>query len=114
MKRISTLTANPYQKVTFITESGKDAVFVFRYLPTQQRWIFDLEYDGSFIANGIAVCCHPNLLDKWHNILDFGINVTTDTGLDPFEVTAFDDGSCFVSILNKEEKNQATEYLNGI
>ena len=113
MNIISTLNANPYQRVSFLTESGKEAVFVLRYLPTQKGWFVDLSY-GDFAVYGIRVCCSPNLLDKWHNILDFGVNVMTDNGLDPFEITAFDNGSCFFSILTNDEKKQATEYLDGL
>ena len=113
MRRITTLNANPYQRVSFVIGTNKEAVFTFRYLPTQKSWFFDLVY-GDFEINMVRVCCYPNLLDKWRNLLDFGVNVSTDNGLDPFEVTAFDDGSCFFSILNEDEKNQATEYLDGV
>ena len=114
MKRLSILTSNPYQTVTFTTNSGKNVVMNFRYMPTQQRWFLDLTYGDTFAVNGLAVLCHPNILDKFHNILDFGINVTTDTGLDPTELTCFEDGSCFVCMLDSNEKEQATEYLDGV
>lgn len=114
MKRITTLTDNSYQQISFVTESGKELDMVFRYLPRQYYWVVDITYNKKFVLNGIRICCHPNLLDKWHNILDFGINVTTDDGLDPMTVDCFSSNYCFFCILNNEEKNQATEYLNGL
>lgn len=113
MKLITTLGANPNQKISILTWSGKEAVLVFKYLPTQKSWYIDLKY-GNFEVNGIKVCCSPNILDKWSNILDFGINVMTIDGLDPFELTSFDNNTCFLSVLNDEEKKQAAEYLNGV
>lgn len=114
MKRLSTLGANPIQTVSYVTTSGKTADMTFKYLPTQSQWVMDLNYGGTFFVNGVVISCHPNILDKYHNIIDFGINVSTDDGLDPFELTCFQDGSCFVCILDEDEKNQATEYLNGV
>lgn len=112
MKRLSTLTKKAIQNISFITDSSEKIYLVFRFLPTQNTWFLDISSDKINIS-GLRVCCSPNILDKWHNILDFGISVTTDDGLDPFRIEDFESGYCFVSIINKEELKRTTDYLNG-
>jgi len=114
MKRLSTLNCNPIQNISYVTNSGKNIDMTFRYLPTQSQWVLDVDYETGFSVKGVVVSCYPNILDKYHNLIDFGINISTDDGLDPFELTCFQDGSCFVCILDENEKNQAMEYLDGV
>lgn len=112
MKRLSTLNSQPYQEISYITESSLKVTLTFRFLPTQMGWVVDIVSD-KFNVYGIKLCCSPNLLDKWHNVLDFGINVTTDDGYDPFRLDDFESGYCYVCITNKEETKNTVDYLNG-
>ena len=113
MKQISTLSSSPRQKLNFITESGKTIDMTFRYLATQSRWVLDFSYENGFSVNGLAVVCSPNMLDKYRNMIDFGINVMSVDWQDPWSITSFSDGLCAVSVLNDEEKNMAARYLDG-
>lgn len=112
MKTLSTLDANPRQSLYFVTEEKDRVKFSFYYLPTQQNWFVDIESE-NFNLYGTRLCCHPNLLNKYHNIINFGLSVLTVDGLDPFQVTDFSTGYCQVSILEKSEVATVEAYLNG-
>ena len=114
MQLITTLDGSAYQQVSYILDDGTTVTMTFRFLPTQNRWVLDVSDDGGFEANGIFLCCYPNVLDKWHNIIKYGINVTTTDSVDPFRQDDFETGYAFVAMLNEEEKNKAAGYLNGL
>ena len=114
MQIITTITSSPYQEVSYVLEDGKKVTFTLRFLPTQGRWLLDVSDANGFEVHGLYVCCHPNLLDKWHNILKYGVNIATDDMADPFTLEDFSSGYAVFSILNEEEKESMTEYLDGL
>lgn len=114
MQAISTIDSSAYQEVSFILESGIKTTLTLRFLPTQRRWLLDISDENGFKVNGLYVCCHPNLLDKWHNIIDYGINIATDDMVDPYRQEDFESGYAYLAMLNKEEKEETTRYLDGI
>ncbi len=114
MQLITTLDGSAYQKVSYILDDGTECTMVFRFLPTQNRWVVDISDDSGFEVNGIFLCCYPNILDKWHSIIKYGINVSTTDGIDPFRQNDFETGYAFVAMLNEEEKKKATDFLNGL
>lgn len=114
MELITTLDESAYQEVSYILESGIKTTLTLRFLPTQRKWLLDVSDENGFEIKGIYVCCHPNLLDKWHSIIDYGINVATDNMVDPFRQEDFATGFAFLAMMNKEETDKTTEYLNGL
>lgn len=114
MQLITTLDDSSYQEVSYILESGVKTTLTLRFLPTQRRWLLDVVDENGFEVHGLYVCCHPNLLDKWHNIIDYGINVATSDMVDPYRQEDFESGYAFLAMIDKEEKDYTTRYLNGL
>lgn len=114
MQLITTLGSESFQEVQYILDSGLKTTLTLRYLPTQRRWLLDVSDENGFEVHGLYVCCSPNLLDKWHNIIDYGINVATDDMIDPYRQEDFETGYAFLAMLDSDEKEQATEYLDGV
>lgn len=114
MQLITTLGSESFQEVQYILDSGVKTTLTLRYLPTQRRWLLDVSDDNGFEVHGLYVCCSPNLLDKWHNVIDYGINVATDDMIDPYRQEDFETGYAFLAMLDSDEKEQATEYLDGV
>lgn len=112
MRRITTLDSSPNQSIYFVTEEGKNIHLTLSFKPRQQAWFLDLESD-TFNVYGLQICCSPNILDKFHNIIEYGIQITTLDGYDPWRVDDFETGYCSFCILNKNELKQTTEFLNG-
>ena len=112
MKQIDTISSEAYQSLYFITEDGIQLHFTLRFFPRNQQWVLDLESD-DFNVYGLVVCCNGNLLDKFHNLLTYGIVISTIDGLDPWRVTDFEDGNASFYVLNKDELKSVTGFLNG-
>ena len=112
MYALTRLDSNPKQTLYFTTEDKKQIKFYFYFLPTQSNWFVDIECD-DFKLYGTRLCAHPNLLTKYHNIINWGLNIQTVDGYDPYQVTDFSDGRCTVSVLTPDEVKQVESYLNG-
>lgn len=111
MKQITTIDSNAYQSIYFITEDGIKLHFTLRFLSRNKTWSLNIESE-KFNVNGISVLCAPNILDKFHNLLTYGIMIKTEDGLDPWRVDDFDSGYASFYVLNKEELSQVTGFLN--
>lgn len=109
---LSRLDSNPKQTIYYNTEDKQQIKFHFYFLPTQSNWFVDIEC-GNFQLYGTRLCNHPNLLTKYHNIINWGLNVQTVDGYDPYQVTDFSDGKCIVSVLTSSEVAEVESYLNG-
>jgi len=114
MQRLTVLDSDAYQEVSYILEDGTKTTITLRFLPTQRRWLIDVKDENGFEVNGLYACCHPNILDKWHSEIDYGISITTDNGVDPYRQEDWESGYAFLAMLDSEEKKETTEYLNGL
>ena len=114
MQLITTIDSSAYQQFSYILDSGLKTTFTFRFLPTQGRWLLDVSDENGFSVNGLYVCCHPNLLDKWHSIISYGVSVATSDMADPFQQDDFMTGYAYFSILDGDEKDAVTRFLNGV
>lgn len=112
MRQITTIDSNSSQSIYFASETKNLIHFTFHFSSRQQAWFLDVETD-TFNVYGIQICCLPNLLDKYRNIIDFGVSIVTEDGLDPWRVTDFEDGYCSFYVLNPEELKEVTELLDG-
>ena len=112
MKLYTTITSQPSQDFYIITDDSKKVDIHLYFLPTQESWFIDITCE-NFTVKGIRVSRSPNILDKYHNILTFGINISTADGYDPWRITDFEDGYASFILLNEEELKSVTELLNG-
>jgi hypothetical protein len=104
MKVLNTLTEDPDQQMTFVLADGSSIQLQFQYRRAIQRWIVNIGY-GGFIANGIILSTHPNLLRVWRNIIPFGIAVASTDMADPFQLQDFTNGRVTVYILDSTTGN---------
>ena len=114
MQRITIIDSEPYQEVSYILDSGVKTTLTLRFLPTQRRGLLDVKDENGFEVKGLYVCCHANLLDKWHNVIDYGISISTNDMIDPYRQEDFESGYAYFCMLDSQEKQSVTEYLNGI
>lgn len=80
---LNNLTTAGNQTSTAILADGTRVVLTFRYRAAIQRWTVDVAYK-TFVAKGLGLSTHPNLLRVWRNVIPFGLQVVTDDGTDPF------------------------------
>ena len=99
---INNLTNFADQTTTLQLPDGSSATMELIYNGTTERWIMNLTY-GTFAAYGIGVCCYPNLLRQWMNIIPFGIACTTPDQTDPIAVNDFFTGRVSLYILTQTD-----------
>ena len=80
---VNNLTAAGVQTSAVLLADGTTVTLTFRYRPAIQRWTVDVSYQG-FVANGVGLSTHPNLLRDWREVIPFGLQVATADGTDPF------------------------------
>jgi hypothetical protein len=100
MFAIDNLTAAGNQTSIAILADGTSVTLTFIYRPAVQRWTVDVER-GTFIARGIGLSTHPNLLRVWRNIIPFGLQVTTKDGTDPFMADDLQSGRVVINMLDQ-------------
>lgn len=102
MKYLNKLSSDPYQSVTIPAINGQNATCVFRFLPTQSRWMIDITY-GDFVLKGYYISCAPNFLRKFRNIIPFGIACVTTHGFDPYAVNEFSEQTSLLYLLDSDD-----------
>lgn len=89
MFQIDNLKSTANQTSTATLADGSTVTLTFKYRPTIQRWTVDVLYK-NFIANGVGLSTHPNLLRIWRDVIPFGLQVVTVDGTDPFMASDLD------------------------
>jgi hypothetical protein len=114
MTLVDNLTDAADQTTTLILPDNTAATLRLRFRPRTGRWVADVGYAATgFQANGINVCCLPNILRAWRRTLPFGIAFMTADFTDPFQLTDFLTGRCSVYLLNEEDVASVEETVIG-
>ena len=82
---------------------GTTAELQLIYQGATERWLLNVSYGEDFSVMGINVCCLPNILRQWRNIIPFGLACTTDDQTDPFTVEDFASGRASLYLLTAED-----------
>ena len=103
MKILGGITSTPIQSFTTRAPNGEVITITLRYMPTVQRWFMDLGY-GDFSLSGYKIFRSQNILDKFINILPFGIMI--DCNFEPFLIDDFESGRVRMYLLDSGEISQ--------
>jgi hypothetical protein len=112
MKKIDTLGQEANQATKVTLDDGSIVALAFRYLPTVQRWMMDVDHP-DLTLRGATLCAHPNILRAWRNTCRFGIACVSTDGIDPIEAGAFSSGRVSVYILEKDEVRYVEQSIFG-
>lgn len=102
MFKISSLTNTYTQKQNISFSEITNVLFTFSYYPTQRSWMYSIEYDDFKIENQRLHISY-NALDKYKNIIPFGLMVTSLDGGEPLYLDDFVIPRINLYILTKEE-----------
>ena len=103
---ISNVTNDPAQRVDVILADGTIFTLVLYYRLSVQRWMFDVEYPAkSFIARGMGLCVHPNIMRNWRHVIPFGLAVVSSDDADPFNIDDFLNGRISIYMLDQTLDN---------
>ena len=102
--KITNIGTDAYQQLTVKLDDGTPVVFVLRFLPSSQRWALDVTHK-DFVAKGLALCLHPNMLRSFRLQIPFGLAVTADDDVDPFDINDFDSDRVQLYVLDNTSGN---------
>lgn len=104
MTQIDNLTDAADQTSILILPDNTAASLRLHFRPRTQRWTADVAYAAkNFQANGINVCCFPNIMRPWRGILPFGVAFVTADFTDPFQISDFATGRVAVYLLTADD-----------
>lgn len=111
IRALTTLNENAYQSLSFVTNNGEEVDLTFRFIPSQETWFLDVDSD-SITAHGLALTAFVNLLDPYHNNIDWGLYVWSKDGFDPWQIDDFTSGRIKVAVIEDFEYSVIQEFLN--
>jgi hypothetical protein len=99
MKILTGFTSQPKQTMTFVLDDGSAVSMTMVYRTQQLGWFVDIAWQ-SWIVTGLRLTASPNLLQKWENLIPFGLAILTQGNVEPLNLTDFADGIATVYLLN--------------
>lgn len=104
MKQITTIDKTFRQHIVFGDSDIKDIEIDLYFDMGQTTWFVDIKQESSdFEVKGLSVVASPNLLYTYKNIIDFGLLILSNDGLDPYELDCFETGKVSMIVLSKED-----------
>lgn len=98
--QIANLTNFADQLTGLQLPDGTQVTMELIYQGATERWQMNVAYPTlNFVASGLSVCCYPNLLRQWQEILPFGIACVTPDQTDPFDINDFASGRAVLYLL---------------
>lgn len=115
MNLIDNLTGFADQQTNLLLPDGTTAQLRLIFCGATNRWYFNLVHPLKPNGiNGVQLCCFPNILHQWDNILPFGIACVTADGTDPFNANDFATGRVKLYLLNEEDIDNIESVLFGV
>lgn len=102
MKFVNSITSDYRQNMDIALENGEQFNLNLYFSHRNLSWFCDINYKNKII-NGIKITTNINILNKWKNILPFGILIDSDYDLDPYSIDDFTNGFIMLYILNDAE-----------
>lgn len=100
--QLNNLTDFANQTTTLQLPDGTTANLTLIFNATAERWVANIVY-GTLVINGLGVCCLPNILRQWKNVIPFGLACATNDQTDPFAANDFSDGRARLFLLSADE-----------
>ncbi len=102
MKLVSNLSDEADQLTKVVLADGSVAAFEFTYLPAIERWAMSVSHPKIEI-DGMILCCGPNVLREFRNVIPFGLGCYSTDGADPFYIEDFASGRITLYVLDASE-----------
>lgn len=102
MQQITNLSDEADQLTKVVLADGSVAIFEFIYLPTIERWSFNVSHP-DITVNCMILCAGANVLRDFRNIIPFGLGCYSTDGADPFYIEDFKSGRITLFVLDESE-----------
>lgn len=105
MYQITSLTKSNTQKFTVNISDVASVEIELQYFATQESWFISMT-SGDFAIKNQRLCISKNFLDKYKNIINFGLMVKSLDGGEPLFQNDFTYPRIQLFILTDEEKEE--------
>jgi len=121
MVKIDNLGSDASQLTSIILDDGSVLTVTLIFRAAILRWCMDIAWPGPAAAPfaspfqifGINLCVSPNILRPWRDVLPFGIGCTAKDGVDPVDVTDFDQDRVQLYVLNESDVSEVERAIYG-
>lgn len=113
MKLITSITAEPRQRLVLTLDNNTTAIMHLYYYSSQRSWYFDLEYNG-YKNNGNKVVLTLNAIRHLRKKLPFGISFLAGSNADPFQLEDFANGTAIMLLLNQEDVQELEDEVYNV
>lgn len=114
MKLLSETTNNPSQRMNLVFENGETGIFILKYKTLQQAWFWDFIMESkNFSTYGNRLVLAPNILRRFKNIIDVGIQVISSDKVEPFNINDFVTDRVSILLLNSQEVQDIEAQIYG-
>lgn len=110
MKIITSITAEPKQRLVLKLDNNESAIMHLYYYSSQQSWYFDIEYNG-YENKGNKVVLTMNALRHLRKKLPFGIAFLSGSNADPFQLEDFANANALMVVLNQEDVDTIEDFV---
>ena len=109
MEQLLNLTSEQRQNKTYDFE-GKKITIILYYSEVNLGWFITIK-EGDFMLQNARLTCNYNYLDKWRRKLNWGLQVLSDDGIDPFDPDDLSSGRVKLYFLNSDEVYYVTNFI---
>ena len=104
MIRITELDSSSKQRLELQTDDGSIAVINLEFRQNQNKWYISISHPNLSI-NNLGLSASPNILRSYRNIINFGISVSSNDGLDPYFIQDFSSDRIRMYLLDQSDVN---------
>jgi hypothetical protein len=113
MLKITSVTADPYQKHNVFLPDGSAFSFLLYFRPQQLGWFLnDLTYQ-DFTLQGLRITNSPNMLFQFMNQIPFGLACFSKDDREPTLLEDFVSESSILYVLTEEECQEYLRFVRG-
>ena len=108
MNYLNKINDTAYQRFFLTGNKGQNITLTLRYMPFQEIWVMDVEYQ-NIVINGVRVVNSPNILHTFKNTLPFGFMCASVEDIDPTFIDDFSTQRSNLYLLNEQDVLDITE-----
>lgn len=108
MRLIENISSDALQKHTILIDSGEISL-ILRYYSVTSAWFMDVEYKEESIF-GVKMSLGVQHINAQNWPFDFIMQDTSGEDVDAFQSTDFEDGRCFLYMLEAADMKELRGY----
>lgn len=101
---VQNISSDSLQRHTLLFEKD-EIVLTLKFMPSVEQWLFDVEYK-EFKRFNVKLAVDTLHMESENQPFDFAVQLTDDSGLDPFRLDDFSDGRCELILMEASDMEE--------